>query len=98
MTSRMVETIPVRNILLCGNNKDLVTELHAFLLSNKSLNAQTIHSSSMKQGEINIDTILLSQGNAKASRKQVAPIVMDFFHEKVSMPSLDSSQSNHKEM
>lgn len=84
MSVSMVESTPVRHILLCGNNNDLIKQLHLFLLVNTSLDAQTIDSSATKQDGTNTYTILLAQGNAKASRKQVAPIVMDFFHEKES--------------
>jgi len=79
MSMHVVDGKPERDILICGNTTAWVTDLENFMLSNDSLEATKME---MKNDENDgVSVTWLAQGNARASRKQVAPMVLDFFNQ-----------------
>jgi exopolyphosphatase len=80
MSFSLVNGTPQRDIMVCGTNADLVNQVNEYLLNDESLQATKVDTrSTIIQGTNGIYITWMSQGNARASRKQVAPIVLEFF-------------------
>jgi hypothetical protein len=80
MSFTLLDGMPQREILVCGTNADLVNQVNGYLLNDGSLQATKVDMPpTIMQGTNGIYIAWMSQGNARASRKQVAPIVLEFF-------------------
>jgi exopolyphosphatase len=80
MSFTLLDGMPQREILVCGTNADLVNQVNGYLLNDESLQATKVDMPpTIMQGTNGIYIAWMSQGNARASRKQVAPIVLEFF-------------------
>ena len=71
---------PKRQMMLASENVDLVNDLITFLMQEGSLQLQQVEETFPKgTNDMSLNVVYLEQGNARASRKQVAPILMDYF-------------------
>jgi inorganic pyrophosphatase/exopolyphosphatase len=72
-----------RELLLCSTQRraELLSSLANFLVDNTSLDLEEVPCSlpNDQQKKNNLEIRLYRQGNAKASRKQVVPFMMEFF-------------------
>ena len=73
------DNIPKRELIVIGNKSStMITErLVKYLLDNQTLELKQEYSLTDDNGVQQL--VLLQQGNSKASRKQVAPLFMEFF-------------------
>mmetsp|Transcript_16432 Transcript_16432/g.37726 ORF Transcript_16432/g.37726 Transcript_16432/m.37726 type:complete len:211 (-) Transcript_16432:45-677(-) len=71
------EGTPQRNILVCGSQADTARSVAQFLTQDATLKASKVQ----EQTEGELTWIHLSQGNPKASRKQVVPILFRYFEQ-----------------
>ena len=70
---------PVRSMTLASPNCDLLEGLVAFLEQEGSLQVEKAGKITSDDENTKLYSVHLNQGNAKASRKQVVPILMEYF-------------------
>ncbi len=76
MFMTVVNDVPIRQMILTSPDESLMQALVLFLTNEGSLKIEV--SEQIKDCDTGLVIIKIEQGNAKASRKQVAPIFMDF--------------------
>jgi exopolyphosphatase len=79
LSNRLINNAPRRELLLCGGDEKIVNDMATFLLTSPAANMME-----MEEKNVEIETGPLTlrrfkQHNPKASRKQVAPIMLSFY-------------------
>ena len=85
LSNQFHNNTPQREMLLCGTDEKLVNEMMTFLLMNPK--ASGIEAKEESLDVTNTGSLVLRrlrQANPKASRKQVAPILLSFYNDTAS--------------
>lgn len=77
MFLKLIDDVPHRQLVLASPNENLIRDLLDYLDGNELLQPTVVGRSC--DSLTNIQMVQIEQGNTKASRKQVAPILMDFY-------------------
>eukprot|EP00934_Nitzschia_sp_Nitz4_P002689 Nitzschia sp. Nitz4//scaffold272_size25479//9754//11040//NITZ4_008308-RA/size25479-processed-gene-0.10-mRNA-1//-1//CDS//3329545222//2679//frame0 len=79
MFTSIQDGVPERQLLLASLNRERLVSLIQFLESNGFLQIHGMewHSQETSSGELHV--VQMEQANSKASRKQVAPVLMDYY-------------------
>lgn len=90
MCLAIVDGAPSRQLAICGQNRDMIDALVSHLDADASLGIEVTREESFVVNAKDLHTVRIAQGNSKASRKQVAPILMDFFQDRSDFDPVDS--------